>query len=33
MQTAFISGPYRAKTKEGISANIEAAKQVAIKYE
>ena len=32
MKVAFISGPYRAATKEGISANIEAAREVAVKY-
>ena len=32
MKIAFISGPYRAKTTNGIQENIERARQVAKKY-
>tara|TARA_Y100000310_G_scaffold166912_1_gene166609 strand:- start:1167 stop:1292 length:126 start_codon:yes stop_codon:yes gene_type:complete len=30
MKLAFISGPYRADTRQGVSDNIERAKHVAI---
>lgn len=32
MKIVFISGPYRAKTKDGIQKNIDAAAKVAKKY-
>jgi hypothetical protein len=32
MRIAYIAGPYRAATKEGIDANIERARDVAIKW-
>jgi hypothetical protein len=32
MKIAYVAGPYRTDTTDGIKANIEAAAQVAIKY-